>query len=453
MPELKRLQDITDIIIKETAGHYRQDKPRQFVKKNAETLFEDVLRRIENISEKTFDITGQYKGELFAYIQVQAIAGYQKMHDNFMKTNSPQAILERQKEVFKVRFDFLMGREDMAVHISKTILKNMVLENIIPKLSCSQLLNDLRKAKVDIYTDTASLNRKITTDLLQMKDFKSYNDYVTDYEQFVLEYLDKESRKYFLGEGRLNVLMKEQAKRNIQIIMDAVKETVDNPSDDMRFIKTLFGNIKGMHKSQNSAAAMEDLDVPNAEKFGQHICDTLDNFVRCEVLYSVDRFRNDILSDLKFSEFCFGEIVKCTEKCPFCNAPCDVHSEVSNSGNHAASFHRPAGMRGKKTRGFWFFKHSKLFAENCNALVASNHGYKTGETVLKIGTVKTFKDYRDDYPTWDIAPNADSNSGKYWKWVLATFNDKFAKQYDSEGADIPDAWKSYDTADIIKELK
>ena len=66
---------------------------------------------------------------------------------------------------------------------------------------------------------------------------------------------------------------------------------------------------------------------------------------------------------------------------------------------------------------------------------------------------KPFKDYKKYHPRWHIQGNADSDVEKYWKWVLAENNKKFADRYGTREANIPDEWAIYDTEEIMKELK
>ena len=41
----------------------------------------------------------------------------------------------------------------------------------------------------------------------------------------------------------------------------------------------------------------------------------------------------------------------------------------------------------------------------------------------------------------------------YWKYVLMKFNNQFAKYYDLEPADIPEAWKTLRTEDALRSLR
>ncbi|KAI3375814.1 hypothetical protein L3Q82_004098 [Scortum barcoo] len=42
---------------------------------------------------------------------------------------------------------------------------------------------------------------------------------------------------------------------------------------------------------------------------------------------------------------------------------------------------------------------------------------------------------------WHITPDGSLQASDYWKYVLAKFNNKFAKEYNAQPADIPSSWK------------
>ena len=144
------------------------------------------------------------------------------------------------------------------------------------------------------------------------------------------------------------------------------------------------------------------------------------------------------------------EIISCGEQCPFCGAPCDVHSGGKTRGCHSASQHRPVGIMGYKRR---FRKH--LFTESCEALVQSKdtfkHSYFSSSSYdFKTG-YKPFRKYQKYYPDWYIEPNADPDVENCWKWILMEYNEEFADHYETKIAKIPAKWKGLTKEDIMRE--
>ena len=447
----RRLEDISRSIIRDTRRFYDQDTPKEFAKADAEKLFKDVKRRVKDINDKGFRPTPKYMADLFAHIEIAAVAGFKKMNDAYMAEYSPQARLQKKKEEFRIRFAHLMGREEAAVLFSKTILKKMVMGNVVPEINRLHLLFELRTEYGDMYKRVSSLNKEVLLCLLRKDDIHSYRRYISDYETSVYLFLDTEIKRHFIEKGKLKAKMKSLVERNIRLILEAVQKTVENPTSDMLFIKGLFMNLQNI-KPCNSTTDMEDLKVPNAEVFGRHLSDTLRGVVRDEVLEWVEDYNHGgILDDMDFLKFVFGQIIKCDKKCPFCNAPCDDHSRP---GMHSATLHCSAGMMGKKTRGFWVVMNPKLFAENCNALVASDHRYKTsdGEHWYSLVTTESFKEYQETHKSWHIDPNADPNSGKYWKRVFSKYRNEFETKGDLRKTDIPSSWGSFSDLEIENEL-
>ncbi|KAK9524558.1 hypothetical protein VZT92_016941 [Zoarces viviparus] len=52
-----------------------------------------------------------------------------------------------------------------------------------------------------------------------------------------------------------------------------------------------------------------------------------------------------------------------------------------------------------------------------------------------------FKDYAAIFPDWRIVPDVSLQASDYWKYILAKFNQQFAKAFTAEPADIPATWK------------
>ena len=410
-----------------------------------------VKKRIKEINKERFSITDRYKGDLFAHIEVRAKAGFQKMHDNYMKENSPKALLERKKKNFRSRFMHLMGQEDLAITFSQTILGKVIQQNVLKQLTCSSLLDDLRKHGGNMFKHSKNLNAKVMLDLLRMDDFQLYFLYVTNYEQFIKETLVTESLDFFKRNRRLKERMKNLVEKNIQTILLAVDRIVNGHSGDLFFIKNLLENIEGLVATRSlGCEAMENLQVPDKRQFGQCIHEQLTGPVKSHIFDLVDSIDEiNMLQNALFPDFLFQEIVSCTAKCPFCNAPCDAHSGGRTSGSHSASVHRPTGLSGYRSKGIFIFRSSKLFVESCNALVASKQSFLHNPTQK----YKSFRKYHKYYPDWEIEPNADPDVEKYWKWVFAKCNDAFALNYGTKPAKIPITWQFYGKEDIEDEIR
>ncbi|CAB1326954.1 unnamed protein product [Coregonus sp. 'balchen'] len=63
------------------------------------------------------------------------------------------------------------------------------------------------------------------------------------------------------------------------------------------------------------------------------------------------------------------------------------------------------------------------------------------------------EDYQTYYPDWVITGDSSIKASDYWKYVMATFNERIAKDRDALPADIPEDWKALTFDDAMKSLK
>lgn len=170
----------------------------------------------------------------------------------------------------------------------------------------------------------------------------------------------------------------------------------------------------------------------------------------------------------------------CSEKCPFCSAPC---LEQTKGHSEHKSLHYPIGVRGTVVNAsFWakWFKWGSatyegltsndgkfcLIFECCPSLIQSDKCFRSQYTDTKFnrwyhkafwafnaGSLK-YKDYRKEFPDWHIPILADmkENDDDYWKWLVAKFGENFAKKYKvSCPATCPD-WKDITQAKALRSI-
>ena len=438
---IRRLQEVSDEIIKETRKHYDytpQTEPKRFAEKDAEILMNDVLERIDALDVEKFEVTTQYKGDLFRHIEILATEGFRKMHREYIENNSPQALFERKKKDYFGIFKMAVGQSNGAELFSNVFVKKMIDINIEKKLTCCELLTDLRENYGDIFLSLKSLQTSIMRDLLEREDFESYHKYITNYRLFLKKCLREKCEKFFRSEDRLKEIKKKLAQRIIQEILEAIDKTMDNPSGNMNFVEIFLSNAGSLRIPRDLASAVKILPVTDPIQFGNYVHQNLRKSVLSQVYKDIDSSDDISLIDkIKLVEFIFKEIVNCTAECPFCSAPCDVHSGGKISGKHSVTYHRPTGLSGYRKRGFLPIG-KELFPECCNELVASKRKFKHG-TKHKFSS---FRNYHKHYPNWLIEPSTSSNTDKYWKWVFFRFYKEFSSRYNAKMTRLPDGWGS-----------
>ena len=174
--DANRLSLETKRIIDETSRHYNArlvPDGKQFIQKDAELLFKEVLKQIDSIKDERFKVTKEYKVGLVYHIGISAVAGFYEMHEKYSRKSSPQALLEEKKKSYHDLFIIKMGKGDAAAKFCETILKDIVIKNIEKQLSCTELLHDLRVHCGEMFRDIKSIQASIMVELFKKTIFQN----------------------------------------------------------------------------------------------------------------------------------------------------------------------------------------------------------------------------------------------------------------------------------------
>ncbi|CAM5148346.1 unnamed protein product [Natator depressus] len=139
----------------------------------------------------------------------------------------------------------------------------------------------------------------------------------------------------------------------------------------------------------------------------------------------------------------FTHVFGCEKWCPFCGVPCEGGG--NDHKEHFASIHRPQGLG-----PYMDDNTNKLTYSLCSSTVVSNRRFKNKDTDWKL---HPYKDYRHYHPDWCIQPDPSIEACDYWKFVFKTFNQKFAREYYAEPADLPGDWERITRDQVLESLK
>ncbi|CAB1326941.1 unnamed protein product [Coregonus sp. 'balchen'] len=139
-----------------------------------------------------------------------------------------------------------------------------------------------------------------------------------------------------------------------------------------------------------------------------------------------------------------ADLFGCGKQCPFCGVPCEAGGIEHNK--HHSSIHRSQGICGYRNN-----YSKKLVIEICSSLVVSCKA--TFSNAVTGGKFHPYKDYQTYYPDWIITGDASVEVSDYWKYVMATFHERIAKEVNALPADIPGDWKALTPDDTMRSLK
>ena len=451
--DVNRLQVVSETILRNSEKHYECTaslEGKQFHSQLADDLFLDVKEEMDNIYDRRFKVTWNYKTDLLFHIHTLAIAGFTQMQDTYRRLSSPEALLQRKKKSYRDLYVIKMGHGNAASGFSENFLKDLILRNVEEQLSCVELLNDLKKRCGDIYTNVKSVQGSIMVDLYLEDKFERYLKYIESYECHVKEKLELESIKHFT-KGRFFEMAEERMDQIINTILAALSDAANN-STHSTFIKTFLSKIGNLKVSHGEAAAYLELDVPKRHEFAcivKEQLETKEGRLNASIRRIIGSWNvQQKIKDKQLTKFVFKEIVGCKARCPFCKVPCDSHSNGKTGGKHASTVHRPAGIG-----GFQWLEDGRLTTQDCRSSIESQQA--------QFRNIKTrkkwhyYKDYHTLYPDWSIRghPDIDPEFEKYWKWVFARHNSAFAQRHSAKEADIPPEWANYQKHEIAEEVE
>ena len=135
----------------------------------------------------------------------------------------------------------------------------------------------------------------------------------------------------------------------------------------------------------------------------------------------------------------FEMVAGCTEKCPFCNAQCELtipnHHE-SGKIKHKAE-HRPQCLG-----SICWKKNDQMVLETCPTLVSSNI------QVVKEGKTYLFKTYQNHHPHWFIPADKSFEVPMFWKWFLALHSEGLNDFFEFKVTVIPEEWRSIQWSEV-----
>ena len=435
-------------IINQTRKYYdstTHPEGKLFNKSEVEELFFDVLEQIHNIEDERFKTTHEYNVDLVHHIEAQAVAGFTEMHEKYCSHSSPEALLEKKRKSYHDLFISKMGQGNIANQFCENFLKDLILKNVDEQLSCTELLHDLRVHQAEMFRDIKSVQASIMMDLLKENQFQPYIEYITDYRTCMKKKMDKESKEHFIGEERLESLAKVKLDQVISTILRALQDTTETMCDGKDFMKSFFSQIENLQISQNEVGAYLELDVANPKQFSTIVGEQLQGPACEDMRKTISSWDTGKKLDEKgLEEFLFTELVGCSSRCPFCKVPCDAHSGGKTEGNHSAILHRPQGLG-----GYVCNETECLVSEDCCFSIASKDDFRSRDQENWV----PYKKYQTVFPRWTIHGNADPRVEKYWKWVLAEHNTRFAGYYTSKGAALPVEWSRYTKEEIIQDTE
>uniref|UniRef100_A0A6Q2WYR2 Uncharacterized protein n=2 Tax=Esox lucius TaxID=8010 RepID=A0A6Q2WYR2_ESOLU len=451
----KKLQDLCDVIIAQC-----QKSITQIVGNKSDyhdTYIKELLKSIDDtlLQPNKRKVSEECEVSLKLHICGIAVREFQNMHDHFITVNDPRKCLEKSKSKYLNDFIDLFHERDQcqkkAEDFTKLCLQPAVLD-YVTKMIGPDVVDEMKTGKgSEDYNTRGAFQFSILKQLLTDGEYEKYEGYIRKYEQFVKDWLFEHIVNQLSKENGLERLKNKHLKDIVKLITDAiekVRNTTNIFNDIKMFIQHLCVDLGD--KLVIPKDVLDSIMTLNCSKNTEQFADNLTVFVGEMKQSLADKYDHEMdiekhLRSLPFKpqDKMFTSLFGCGEVCPFCKAPCEAGGKEHSK--HFTSIHRPQGVSG------WRNKDTQVLVTRiCSSSVISNG---TFSNTLTKDQPHPYKDYQKYYPDWIITGDSSVEASDYWKYVMATFNERIAKETNAHPAVIPTDWKALTLEDAMKSLK
>ncbi|XP_058624414.1 up-regulator of cell proliferation-like [Onychostoma macrolepis] len=448
---IKIVQEMSDNLIMDcwesvrAKGKSKDDYDDTYIREIL-NMIDEKLKAHENLKLKE-----DFELSLKLHICGFASREFQKIHDQFILDNNPRTTLEEDKKIYHRKFVDLYRERDQCQNTADEFMRRC-LEPAFERYISENLGMEMADKMVTgensaIFGTRTTFQISILKKLLVESKFETYLHFIKSYERSVKAFISDKVKTHFLGENRIVKLEEDLVNRVISEVTQAIEEAEQDPNinDVQGFIQDICRKLqKRLVIPKDAVDKISTLNDANPKKIAECLqCSVKDmhkslkrSCLETPFLIKIDRLQ------IKPQDELFRRVHGCEKQCPFCEAPCEAGGQTHTK--HFVSIHRPQGL------GRYRLDDSKkLVTDICTSSVHSDQRFKCADTNDQW---HPYKEYSKIYPDWRIDPDCSTEASAYWKYVMAQFNDKFAKEYNAKPADIPSSWCKISKVDAEKSL-
>ncbi|XP_041432675.1 interferon-induced very large GTPase 1 isoform X2 [Xenopus laevis] len=397
-----------------------------------ETYGMELLNLINSICKENKDlqISADIELELKLFILGNALCDFQNMHKEFAKKNDPVICLGEMKPKYCKCFQYLFQEKneiwERAKHFCELWLKPALIKQVNRKIGyeiVDHILLDCSQSNQ--FSTRMYFQFTVMKYLLEKTNFSDYLEYICDYETFVKKWINNciiEKCDFH----HMQALILSNITKKIKVILN------ENSQKTSDFLVQLKERLK------RDLVLSDDMDVfhlkedTNIKEFVENLEKSLGDTEAKIISEMKAADKETILSNVvvKPVDELFKKVFGCGKQCPFCKAPCEAGGADHKS--HFASIHRPTGLGKYRT-----LLTQDLCHEICSTNISGNKSFLHGSA-----SSCPYKEYKTVYPDWEIPPDPSFEASDYWKYVIKTFNEQFAKEYEARPAEYPEEWNT-----------
>ncbi|KAL0970230.1 hypothetical protein UPYG_G00239120 [Umbra pygmaea] len=438
--QTRQIQVVADNLI-EACKQFVNDKCQLQTDYN-DIYIQEILQMIEEKLTAIKHLGTSLTFELLIKLHICGFASraFEEMHTRFICDNDPRLCLEQFKDKYLADFKDLFTGQDQcqkkAAEFANLCLQPAVKSYVASCMGMEIVDEMLTGQNAFQFSSRAFFQYSILKQLLSEFKISNYVKYTSDYESFVKNWILDEILKQFSEGNKIFELEDFKLKGIIRVITEAITKAQTNDNANIKeFIQEICKELgEKLVIPQDALEVTMMLNNSNQEQFAHWLkkcIEEMEQSVREEYRNTKDVSTKLAQMKIKPQNILFMRLFGCGKQCPFCKAPCEAGGVAHT--DHFASIHRPQGL------GWYRFERSKkLVTDICSSSVFSETEFRSNETNWECHPYKT---YREIYTDWHIPADASIEASDYWKYVMASFNKEFAKEYNALPADIPPAWQ------------
>ncbi|XP_038550038.1 interferon-induced very large GTPase 1 [Micropterus salmoides] len=413
-----------------------------------------LLENVENaLKEKPMEIRSAFEVDLKVYLCRAACQDFQKLHDRYAKDRELLTCLTATKSMYLAEFIYQFRKRDQCQRVAQAftsmIIKPTVLDYIYRPLGM-HIVEEIQSKALQ-YQSPRAFHLRLLEELIKEDCFESFLEYLLHYDNFRLRKIQETVVAHISESNNLGKWRQQRLGEIIGKIAAAVSQTAEGTNGLLSDAKPLLERVcLTLERDGGVDVTKAALDGPLFD-----ITTEWDRFITClmELLAAMrlelakEFSQNGDITQLfqclpiQPQESLFNRVRGCDKQCPLCRAPCEL--EEMGHEVHRALLHRPKGVFPHDSDSLSCISCAESMTKGNPDQSKDMHNMSVACRVLHLL-----------YPDWSISPD-DPNSQMpdlYWRYVLARFNERFAKEYKQEPAKIPEEWKKITKEEALYSL-
>uniref|UniRef100_A0A8C4SJ81 Interferon-induced very large GTPase 1-like n=1 Tax=Erpetoichthys calabaricus TaxID=27687 RepID=A0A8C4SJ81_ERPCA len=445
--KMANVQETANSIIKQCKKYIEElvDKDTDYDKNYCSGVIVVIDKEIEKFYDEKRKLTDQFCVDLKLHICAIAERQFQEMHNRFIQKNNILARLEEEKAAYCEILKDLFQEGDLSQKLAKRFcslcLKPSLEGTVLRQLSKQVTTNMREKWTPYIFENISYFQLTLLIDVYKRDSFDAYKNFITDYDEYALDWLEKQANEYCrtVMNGKVRIL--SLAEEMVHDLCSTVTMTLSdiltmNLDTAEEFLQKLISELELQMVIQKDKADIAKFGYEvNAAEFGKNLQKAMESLAG-EMLsefgcWNMEFEVRNLPSPPPHKQL-FTLLRGCGEKCPFCGVPCELEG---SDHQHYARYHRVLGVSHTppdmlpfkttmKKHYSHMFENSDERAMNCISPTVQMKRHQ-GRLSKRHKWGNLYKGY----------------TSIYWRFVLKKYNQQFAELYKTKPVNLDDIFQ------------